>query len=68
MTYDEYRTALDRVGLTQVGAARLFGINERTSRRWANGELPVPRIIAIVLWLMLKFKVKPGSIPDEPEL
>lgn len=42
MTSDEYRTALEQLGLTQGGAARLLGVDERTSRRWANGERDIP--------------------------
>jgi DNA-binding transcriptional regulator YiaG len=42
MTSDEFRAALDALGLTQGGAARLLGVDERTSRRWANGERDVP--------------------------
>jgi hypothetical protein len=32
----QYRDALARLDLTQVAAARLLGINDRTSRRWAQ--------------------------------
>ena len=35
MTAGQYRAALARLALTQVGAARLLGVNEATSRRWA---------------------------------
>lgn len=42
MTPDEYREALEALGLTQVGGARLLGVDERTSRRWACGERDVP--------------------------
>ena len=44
-----FRSALARAGLTQRGAARVLGINERTVRRYAAGE-PVPYVI----WLALK--------------
>jgi hypothetical protein len=36
MTGPQYRAALETLGQTQVGAARLFKIGERTSRRWAE--------------------------------
>ncbi len=36
MTANQYRAVLRRLGLTQVGAARLLGVNEATSRRWAR--------------------------------
>ncbi len=42
MTSDEYREAIESLGLSQVGAARLLGVNDRTSRRWASGEQDVP--------------------------
>lgn len=42
MTPDEYRDAIARLDLSQVAAARLLGVDERTSRRWATGEREVP--------------------------
>lgn len=42
MTSDQYREALAALELTQGGGARLLGVDERTSRRWANGERDVP--------------------------
>lgn len=43
MKPDEYREALARLDLSQVAAARLLGVDDRTSRRWANGERDVPQ-------------------------
>ncbi len=42
MTSDDYRAAIESLGLSQLGAARLLGVNDRTSRRWASGEQDVP--------------------------
>jgi DNA-binding transcriptional regulator YiaG len=42
MTPDEYRAAIEALGLSQVAAARLLGVDDRTSRRWASGERDVP--------------------------
>ena len=42
MTPSDFRAALDRLGLTLVGAARVVGVDDRTVRRWANGERAVP--------------------------
>jgi hypothetical protein len=53
MTSTEYRAAIASLGLSQGGASRLFGVDPRTSRRWALGELPVPRPVALCLLLML---------------
>ena len=44
-----FRLALARAGLTQRGAARALGINERTVRRYAAGER-----IPMVVWLALR--------------
>jgi hypothetical protein len=55
MNANHYRAALTKLGLTQVGAARLFGVNEATSRRWAASG--VQGTVVILLRLMLNGKV-----------
>lgn len=62
MTLSEYRDTIAALGLNQSSAARLFGVDPRTSRRWALGELPVPRPVALCLRLMLAHNVR----PDDP--
>jgi len=57
MTPIQFRAALDRLSLSQRGAAKLFMVGERTSRRWALGEADVPPPVAILLRLMLAGKV-----------
>lgn len=42
VTHDEYRQTIELLGLSQIAAARLLGVDERTSRRWANGERDIP--------------------------
>ena len=42
MTSDQYRAAIETLGLSQVAAAKLLGVDPRTSRRWASGERDVP--------------------------
>jgi DNA-binding transcriptional regulator YiaG len=42
MTADQYRHIIVRLGLSQIAAARLLGVDERTSRRWANDERDIP--------------------------
>jgi hypothetical protein len=63
MTPAQYATAIDRLGLSQVGAARLFGVDPRTSRRWISGDLVIPRSVALALRLM----VAHGVTLDEAE-
>lgn len=60
MTANEYRAALVRLDLSQVGAARLFGVNDVTSRRWAAKGVDGP--VVILLQLMLAGKVDENDI------
>ena len=60
MTAAQYRKHIEQLGMTQRGAARFFGINDRTSRRFAlEGEVP------FVIELLLRVMVKYGVAPDE---
>lgn len=57
MTPTEYREIIKALDLSQVGAARLFGVDPRTSRRWALGEQPIPRAVAMCLRMMVSHGV-----------
>ena len=46
MTRNQYRAAIERLELTQAAAAKVLGVNPRTSRKWANGERPVDETAA----------------------
>ena len=50
VTQAEFRAALDSLGLTQAGAARVLGVDARTARRWARGEREVPEPVRRLLW------------------
>lgn len=52
MDHKQYRAALERMGLTQTGAATCLGIDARTSRRYALGECPVPLTVEKLLGYM----------------
>lgn len=62
MTANQFRSALSRLDLSQVGAARLVGADPRTARRWALGERPIPDCVAILLRLMLAGKLTAADI------
>lgn len=62
MTAKQFSAALDRLGLSQLGAARIFKANGRTARRWALGERSVPEPVAILLRLMLAGKISVADI------
>lgn len=59
MTPSQYRDLLQSAGLSQVGAARLFRVNPKTSRRWASEKDPqdIPAAVEIALRLMVRFGV-----------
>jgi DNA-binding transcriptional regulator YiaG len=56
MDGEEYRAALTKLGLTQVEAAKVFHVDDRTSRRWAGDEVPIPYAAATLLRCMIKYK------------
>lgn len=58
----QYRTAIEKLGLSQVGAASFLKVDARTSRRWALGEAQVPESVAMLLRLMIRLKLKPEDV------
>lgn len=63
MTPTQFRAAIDRLDLSQVGAARLFGYSDgRVVRRYISGERAVPEPVAILLRLMLSGKITADDI------
>ena len=52
MTAKQYQAALDKHGLSQVYWGTLMGVDPRTSRRWALGEVRIPGSVAILLKLL----------------
>jgi len=58
MTASKYRAMLDRLGLTQAGAARLLQIGERTARRWAVEGVEGTAVIVLRLLDAGKITVK----------
>jgi len=53
MTALQLKRALQKAGLSQRGAAKALGINERTMRRYISGEQPIPRVVEYALnWLI----------------
>jgi len=62
MTPQEFRAALDRLGLSQVRAAKLFGVDQKAARNWAAGRNKVPYSVAILLRLMVDRKIAPDDL------
>jgi hypothetical protein len=59
-----YQQLIDKIGTSQVGAARFLGIAERTSRRYASGELPTPPMLLAVLQLMIDLSITPEQMSE----
>lgn len=58
MTGEEYKAALDKLGINQQAAGRLFGVGTRTAGRWAQGQARIPVAIAMLVQLLLKKRLK----------
>lgn len=53
MTAEKYLAGLEALGLSQVGAAPLWGVSPRTAQSYAaNGP---PKTVAMALELLLRF-------------
>jgi hypothetical protein len=57
MNGEDYRRAIERLEMKRGEAADLFGVDVRTSLRWIRGQLPVPRVVAALIYMMIHFKV-----------
>ena len=53
MTANQFRIAIEKVGLCQERAGIFFGKSERTGRRWATGEYKVPAYVGRFLLFAL---------------
>ena len=62
MTAKQFQAAIDHLGVSQLGAARMVGADGRTARRWALGERSVPEPVAILFRLMLDGKITAADI------
>ena len=61
MTPKQYAEAIERLGLSQRGAGKFLGVDERTSRKWIAGDARIPESVAKLLRLMIRLKI----LPDE---
>lgn len=68
MTPAGYLDALDQLHLNHAEAAKLLGVQDRTSRRWGTGEAPIPRSVAIALQLIFHFGISPAEYENQLRL
>lgn len=62
----EFSSILSRLDLTQVGAAKLLGVEDRTVRRWIAGAIPVPELVARVMRAADVGKIKLSDLFERP--
>ena len=62
MTPKQYAEIIERLGLSQRGAGKLLGVDERTSRKWIAGDARIPESAAKLLRLMVKLKLSPDDV------
>jgi hypothetical protein len=55
--YHQYRDVIAKLDLTQIEAADMFGVSERTSRRWALNERKIHRSVDLLLTLLMMNKI-----------
>ncbi len=58
MTSTQLRTALRRLGLSQMALSRLLKVDGRTVRHWVGGSYPVPEAVALLVACWLREKPK----------
>jgi plasmid maintenance system antidote protein VapI len=56
MTGGQLQKLLDRAGLSQRGAAKTLGINERTMRKYVAGDAEVPRVVELAVRRLAEHK------------
>jgi DNA-binding XRE family transcriptional regulator len=61
MMANQFKHALDDLGLTQTKTAQLLGLGRTTVTGYANGS-PIPEPVAIVINMMLGGVVTPDQI------
>jgi hypothetical protein len=64
MTAEEYRAALDKLGLSITGSAEHLGLSRRHSQRYANGATPVADPVAKLLRLAIRTGLTADDLKD----
>jgi DNA-binding transcriptional regulator YiaG len=64
MDVDDFNDLLDKLGLSQVAAARLLGVSGRSVRRWAAGDLPVAPPVVRFLRFLERADIEPMTVME----
>lgn len=66
MTGTQLQKLLDRAGLSQRGAAKALGINERTMRKYVAGDAEIPRVVELAVICLSQHKSAGNQRGNEP--
>jgi transcriptional regulator with XRE-family HTH domain len=61
VTGADYRVILAALGLSQTGAAKLLGVEARSSRRWAHDARSLPQTAELILIALDHFEIEPAE-------
>lgn len=61
MQPDTFRTALERLELTQAAFSRFIGVTTRTVQQWIKGDAKIPAPVA----LFVRYMIASGTTPHE---
>ena len=64
MSTEEYRAALDKLGLSIVGSAECLGLSRRQSQRYASGATPIADPVAKLLRLAIRIGLTANDLKD----
>ena len=60
----QIRRKRKELGLSINELADVIGVNERTVRRWENGDIETPYAITVLLWYMVEYGIPKVRIEE----
>jgi DNA-binding transcriptional regulator YiaG len=64
MSPEEFAEILEQLNLSQLAVGRLLGVDARTPRRWAMGQVPIQPPVARFLRFLARAKISPVFIME----
>jgi hypothetical protein len=62
MTGEEYRLAVERLGMSLGGSAEFFGVTDKTARNWMTERHPIPNPVSMLLCMMIELELSPLDV------
>ena len=62
MTGEQYRHAIEHLGMSQVGSARFLGVSKSTPRKWISEKHPIPLAVTMLLCVMVAEELSPRHV------